>query len=242
MAYAHPPITEAVLDLRVDELDVDASVLLEVVKAFPEFQEIKDLQHVTGELELTLEDKTAKAHASSRFIGFAASNTQHTRVLQVRKNGFALSHLAPYQSWEALECDAQRYWKRFRDTLSPSVVRMATRYINRFDLPSSGRLDFADYFETIPRIPKALDTGLAGFFMQLILPQPDLGAMAIVNQAMAQPPNPETSSLILDIDLFIENGVPQDEETLWDKFGDLRTRKNKIFEDCLKETAREVIK
>lgn len=226
----------------MDELNVEASVLLEVVKAFPEFQEIKDLQHMTGELELTVEDKTATAHASSKFIGFVASTSGRTRVLQVRKNGFALSHLAPYQSWEALEADAQRYWKRYRDALSPSVARMATRYINRFDLPSSGSLDFADYFETIPRIPKSLDTGLAGLFMQLVLPQPDLGAMAIINQAMAQPPNSETSSLILDIDLFIENVVPQDEGTLWDKFRELRTRKNKIFEDCLKDTAREVIK
>lgn len=242
MVYSHPPITEAVLDLRVDELDVDASVLLQVVKAFPEFQEIKDLQHVTDELELVVEDKTATAHASSKFIGFVASTSGRTRLLQIRRNGFALSHLAPYQSWEALEVDAQRYWRRYRDALSPSVVRMATRYINRFDLPSAGRLDFADYFETIPRIPKALDTGLAGFFMQLVLPQPDLGATAIINQAMAQPPNSETSSLILDIDLFIENGIPDDEETLWDKFRELRTRKNKIFEDCLKDTAREVIK
>jgi len=117
---------------------------------------------------------------------------------------------------------------------------MAVRYINRFDLPITG--DFADYFLTVPRIPPKLDTGLAGYLMQLVLPQRDLEAVAVITQTPMAPPRPDFASVILDIDLYRDKNVPQDEGKLWDLFEEFRNRKNFLFEESISNKAREVIR
>ena len=77
--------------------------------------------------------------------------------------------------------------------------------------------------------------------MQLNIPQPDIDAMLTLNQAQVAPAQPNTTALVLDIDLYREKNIPQDEEAIWELFANLRHRKNKIFEMCITDVARELI-
>jgi len=116
------------------------------------------------------------------------------------------------------------------------------RYINRFDLPSDGNLEPRDYFRIVPELPRELDTGLAGWFMQLVLPQADLDAVAILTQTQVTPVRPGTASFVLDIDLSRTVDVPQNEAGLWALFNRFRERKNHLFEMSLQDKAREMIR
>ena len=137
---------------------------------------------------------------------------------------------------------AKPIWEKYRAALNPKITRLAVRYVNRFDIPITDRNYFYDYFRTVPKIAPEIDTGLAGYLMQLVLPQPDLDAMLILNQTQVPPVQPETTALVLDIDLYRELKIPQDEEAIWDVFSNLRHRKNKIFEMCITDETRELIR
>ena len=71
-----------------------------------------------------------------------------------------------------------------------AIERLAVRYINRIDVPSPG-IDLKQYFRTSPEISPDLPQELSGYFMQLTLPQPDLGGAVLINQAIIPPPKPD---------------------------------------------------
>jgi uncharacterized protein (TIGR04255 family) len=47
---------------------------------------------------------------------------------------------------------------------------------------------------------------------------------------------------MLDIDMFRDQDVPQDEQGIWQAFGQLRDGKNQIFDASLTESAKGLIK
>src|SRR5207249_4682207 len=98
----------------------------------------------------------------------------------------------PYDSWEAFRAEARRLWKTYRDVARPAKIdRMAVRYVNRLDLPADLR-DFKDYLRTVPEVSGDLPQALAGFFLQLNIPQPDLGCTLLLNEAIIEPTRPRT--------------------------------------------------
>ncbi|MDP1831812.1 MAG: TIGR04255 family protein [Geothrix sp.] len=242
MSYAHAPISEAVLDIQTLDLACDMEALRALGQDTPEFSEVREISK--NELQFNFPPDSAVPVTEGRrsLHGFQFWNADRTKVWQARGNGFSVSHLHPYQSWEALTEEAKRLWSLFRSRTGATPTRLAVRYINRFDVPNTSRLNFADFFRLIPSIPPELDTGLAGFLMQLNLPQIDLESVAVVTQTPAVPIQPDTASLILDIDLFRDRNVPQEDEQIWALFEQFRIRKNHIFEMSLHESARELIR
>ena len=242
MPYAHAPISEAVIDIQTQDVVCEMAALKAMGQETPEFPDVREMSR--NELQFSFQpDATVPVTEGRRsFHGFQFWSADKKKVWQARVNGFSVSHLHPYQSWESLSDEARRLWAIYRTVTGATPTRLAVRYINRFDIPNSSRVNFADFFRTVPNIPSELDTGLAGFFMQLILPQQDLEATAVVSQTPAQPTGPNMASLILDIDLFRDANVPQDDEQIWALFDQFRDRKNFIFEQSMHEPARELIR
>ena len=58
------------------------------------------------------------------------------------------------------------------------------------------------YLRTVPEVSPDLPQGLAGYFMRLAIPQPDLRSMVLVNEAIIPPAKTNAVSVVLDIDLF----------------------------------------
>jgi uncharacterized protein (TIGR04255 family) len=78
--------------------------------------------------------------------------------------------------------------------------------------------------------------------MQLQIPQDDIDAMLVLNEAFEPQQDPDIVSVILDIDLFRDVHLPGDEEELWALFEQLRERKNEVFEASITDRTRELIK
>jgi len=239
--YPHAPITEAVIDLRV-ELAMDITVAdLEKVQVGQENAYPTKLKRnvAMGQMQMQPGQQVSAA-ATARQVGYVFKSRDEKQIFQGRLDGFTMSRLAPYECWETFRDEARRQWDIYRAAVSPQrVVRVAVRYINRIDIPLPLR-DFKDYVRTVPEVSPDLPQGLAGYFMRLDIPMEDIKSRCLLNEAMVEPAAPNVVSVILDIDVFRTEDVPTEESTLWGFIEELRSRKNSVFEACITDKAREL--
>lgn len=236
--YNRAPITEAIIDLQVrTPPHVTAEVLREAVNPalFPKSEKLYQAQ-------MELNFPASHAQASQRFLGLYHASEDGKRVVQARTDGFTFSRLPPYDSWEQVRGEAREAWSLYRNVVRPEAVhRIALRYINRFDIPLPLK-DFKDYFRTVPEVSSALPQGLSGYFMQLQIPYVDLRAMLVLTQAVVPPPRTGIVSIVLDIDVACANNALTDDNEIWQLLDRLRDEKNKVFEGCITDAARELIR
>jgi uncharacterized protein (TIGR04255 family) len=77
--------------------------------------------------------------------------------------------------------------------------------------------------------------------LQVQIPQADLGAMLILNEAMVPPPGPNVASIVLDIDVFSQGLKLESDDEVWNMMETFRLRKNLVFEGCITNNTRELI-
>ncbi len=243
--YNKAPITEAIIELHVSpraELSLEelCQLQLEEEENYPQQESIRE---VSGRLEVHPNHGTSTSSRSQK-IGFKQVSKDKKHIWQSRLKGFAFSRLAPYESWEPFQTEAMRLWLRYREQTQPQkVTRLAVRFINRIDIPNTGEVELKDYFRTSPEVSADLpQQQLSGFFMQLQISQIDLPGSVLINQTMIPPVREGVISVVLDIDVFRDIDVPQKEEEIWDFFELLHGRKNDIFEACITDSTRELIK
>jgi uncharacterized protein (TIGR04255 family) len=238
--YENAPIREAIIDIQIDgAASIKLSALEKIdlrTQGYPERRNMVT-GHFHGQLQAGEFTATAKQDQSGyQFIG-----AEGKQLAGFRLDGFAFSRLAPYETWDSFRKEAWRLWEFYREATGPSAItRVGVRFVNQLDLPADLR-DFRDYIRTYPELSSDLDQRLAGFFMQVQIPQPDIGAMLLLNQAMVPPPNPQTVSIILDIDIVKQGLKVLSNDEVWDIMEVLRVRKNLVFEACITNMTRELI-
>ncbi len=237
--YPNAPITEAVIDLRVessDDLTVEDLVRVDpgVEGGYPTHQEQVAFE---GRMDFgeQVESSTQRTHTG--YVFFSEDGKQ---IFQARLDGFTFSRLAPYDRWQTFSDEARRLWAVYRGVAQPSkVTHVSVRYINRLDLPMPMR-DLADFLRTVPEISSDLPQTMIGYLMQLQIPIEDLEATLLLNEALVPPPSPQVASVLLDISLVkqIEHAI--DEKELWALLSEFRVRKNRAFEACITNNTREL--
>lgn len=243
--YSKAPIVEAIVDIQVKMEEGFSHEALQAVHSrlserFPTKQPIQMFQvdmplgaQVEGEMQLSPLKKSE--------LGLRLTSEDNFRILQVRENGFAYSHLPPYTSWEVLRAEAHEAWCIFVELCKPkTVVRCALRFVNRIEIPKPS-VELRDYFCLYPEVPPGIPQDVSGMFMQLQMPQKDLEGIAIVNQAVAEPTSPGTVSVLLDFDLFQVREYAPEDEAIWHYLDKLRDRKNELFEACITDETRRLI-
>jgi len=239
--YSKAPLTEAVLDIRVElPSEITIQDLSEVQIGEEErYPQREDNIIVVGQMSM---GRQVGASAQQTHNGYRFVSHDNRQIFQARLDGFTFSRLSPYETWESFQNEARRLWEVYRPIAKPkNIKRIALRYINRLDLPLPIK-DFKDYLRTIPEISPDMTTGLSGYFMQLQLPQPDLEAMLHLNQTLIPPPGPNLVSVVLDFDLFCKDNVPSEDKDIWKQFETLRNRKNEVFEACITNKTRRLIR
>lgn len=232
---------EALIDLRCAiEPPATLGALAAVQEAEGErYPDRRDRMRFEGQLTL---GSQVGAAASQRHVGYLFTSADGRQAFQARTDGFTFSRFRPYERWETFRDEARRLWDAYRERVAVAgVTRVAVRFINRFDLPLPLN-DFKDYFETVPEVAPNLPQALSGFLMRLEIPQEDLDAMLLLTQALMPPEQEDVASILLDIDLFREYEQPVDGDEAWRFLERLRVRKNDVFEACITERAREVIR
>lgn len=237
--FARSPLTEAVINLQVK---LPPDIALEVLTRVQVGNEEEyPTRRSRFEGRLLFDTVTPSATANQVQMGYDFRSKDERHVVQARLDGFAFSRLAPYENWESFRDEARKWWDIYRSIVRPvAVIRTAVRYINRIDIPLP-LADFKDYLRTVPEVSSDMPQGLSGYLMQLQIPQTDLEGMLVLNEVMIPPTNPKVVSILLDIDLGVQGIALVDEDIIWNRMEQLRTRKNEIFLACITQRTKDLI-
>jgi uncharacterized protein (TIGR04255 family) len=245
--YNRAPITEAILNFRIEPMPADRFALLEEVKSrlaasYPKWQRLEK-----GEIALS---------SFSGADGLAFASEDGKFVVQARLDGFSFSQLAPYDRWATFIDRARMAWDVYSAVAMPSknIVGFFVRYINEFRLPYETPLH--QFFHVYPATPNR-DTLFTNLLMitEAAIPEipggahtmffhplpesaqniPDVTSESVLTAA--SPGTPPTFRMVLD-NMFRFN--VRDYENAWKIMDEVHRIKNATFEsqitDRLKET------
>jgi uncharacterized protein (TIGR04255 family) len=214
----------------------------EVRDRFPVRQERSLLQF---QLEAKQGNLPEVSQASGGVQGylFLSSESEPTKVLQARLDGFAFSKLKPYEDWSTFRNEAKELWDRYTNIVHPTgVTRLGLRTINRINLPLPFR-GFNQYILTLPDIAPGLPKVLSEFFMQLVMPQSEPNTVAIITVATNAVEASDTFlPIIFDIDVFVHSEYVPESDMIWSIFEELRHIKNDIFFRSITEETKELFR
>jgi uncharacterized protein (TIGR04255 family) len=234
------PIVEAIIDFRVKlpsgyKVTNLLSLQKKLSKSYPQVEERRAFEG-----GLRLKDKEVEQILKDRGLqGYFFKSHDEKCVVQFRKDGFTFSRLSPYTNWEKVSAEAKTLWELYAKTAKPELItRLATRYINRMDLPLPMD-DFNQYLTAPPTIPESLPQDVSHFLSRLTLHDPKLDLVAHVTQALEKSLKPDHIAILLDIDVFKQMDLGFPESDIWPTFEKLHDFKNRIFFDNIQEkTAR----
>jgi uncharacterized protein (TIGR04255 family) len=173
MTYPNAPITEAVMDIRVQSRDdLEVEELRSLAKGSGE-EFLQTNERFSIRATITGGSPVATQTTTPTKVGFEFRNSTGDRVLGAQIDGWSFSKLTPYEKWEVFQRQGRNLWNKYRDLARPKQIqRAALRYVNRLDLPLPID-DFKQYLRTVPEIAPDLPQGLSNFFLQAQIPQID---------------------------------------------------------------------
>jgi uncharacterized protein (TIGR04255 family) len=248
LKYGKPPITEAIFDIRVEPRP-DSS-LTEIDATFaPLYQEFPNRQQIPAweGVQISFGSPFVAPHGDVVIDGYRYESADKKRIIQARRDAFVFSLLPPYSDWGDFSSQAFDLWASYVNAWRPvTVTRAALRYVNCFDLTGKSQEEIQYYLGMLPRFPRSETflppQNLASFSLQMVLPQSDSPAIAIVNHNLLPTP-PDGLSLILDIDIFREDIrlKPDELVALREVMNSLRLRKNDIFQASISQEVDDLL-
>ena len=238
------PIVEGLIDIRIKPRDdFKPETLATLRDLFKERYPIhKEAFQVQANFEIREGEDPPQSIVSQK-LGYRLESADGRYVLQLQHGGFTLSRLKPYETWETLFEEVKRIWPIYSSVTKPeAITRVATRYINRLELPGP-RLDFDDYLAVPPTIPQSLPQIIGEFVTRILVFEEKSGASIVITQAL-EPPNPANNAVpvIIDIDVFKEVAFNIDSDEQWKLLDELRHLKNKAFFGSITDKTLELFK
>ncbi len=246
--FPNAPITEAILDIRAQ---LPEKVKLEDLAAFQNyirgrFPEKKGRFSGVAGFQLSQEG-VSTIPPQHKLDGYLFESLADKKVVQARLDGFTFNKLKPYENWEAFCREGRELWNLYSKIAQPiKVIRIALRYINRIEIPLPLK-GFEEYILTLPQIAPDLPQAVARFFMQIVIPNAEIEANAIISLAIEKATE-QKLSLIFDIDVSrdaVYADLPAqagNKEEIWNDFEKLRSFKNEVFFKSITDKTKELFK
>jgi len=233
------PITEALIDIQVklpSTFDINKLDLSQKISS--EYPTKHELRRFESKIEI--KEGRPLTDISEIKGGYRYTSSDNLYVFQARIDGFTLSRLHPYETWERLRAEGYKLWKLYKEITDPIIVRIALRYINKIIIPLPIK-DFADYFIAPPVVPGKLPQGVISYFNRVVIQEPAIGASAVITYSMEPISKTDVVPVMLDIDVFKNKTEGFDEDEVWDTLDKIRDFKNKIFYNSITEKQLEVL-
>ena len=242
--FVNAPVTEALLDIQVElPSDADISTLerfqQKIIDSYPHRTERNTWQ---GGMEIK-EGKASLLNPTSGIDGFMFKSITEDKLIQVTLHGFTFNKLKPYTHWDEFIDEARDHWNHFLDIAKPNkITRIGLRYINRIVIPST-QDDLKEYILTGPELSPNLKFPLAGFFLRMVVTNPEIDAMAIITETIDESnETPNVIPLIFDIDIIKENLSLDAHDDFWRYAEDMRNFKNSIFFNSFTDRGKELFR
>ena len=128
-------------------------------------------------------------------------------------------------------------WRSYTATVSPEYVsRLALRYINRLNIPLPVE-DFSLHLTSPPVIPPDLPQEISSFLTRVVFHESKLGLAATITQALEQGLDPNSVTVILDIDAYKTGEFDPHGAEIAEVLEALHGFKNRVFFSSLTEAA-----
>lgn len=234
------PIAEAVVEVRVRMSRPVPPASFEVFRSrlkdrFPKSQNI---HFVASHLRFD-SDEQVKNDVSTTLLGVRLDAVDGKWVVQAKSDGFAVSCLAPYESWDSLIGTLRDLWPVYLEVFQPqAVLRLGARYINRVPLPDKDTVDLDSVLTGGPKIPPGLPQSLTQFVTRIVLPMEAEGIVLTVLQSLEPTPVDiavDRGHVVLDIDAACERTLEPTSPEMWERLDALRDAKNMAFFSSLTE-------
>ncbi len=239
----HAPITEALIDFRVQPRD--GFSFEDLKSAFdttdPGYYVKNSITEGTFEFKLPPGGEPPETAAESALTGLRLHSSDERYVAQYTISGFTLSRLEPYENWGALRTEAQRLWRIYVERCRPKRVRrVATRFINNLRLPLGSGESIQIYLHKFVDVPEDAPQLVEGFFQRFQLLDASSGARVLLTVALDSKTRGTPVPVILDVDASMETDADPMEPALWDRLDRLRDLKNRCFFGAITERAAEL--
>ncbi len=242
--YPRPPIIEAVVGITFSH-PIKDSVLATVDRRFAKYYPA----HLENEHTSLLVNRIIGADArpvssvqEQSIWGHRRMSSAMDEIAVLMPDSLTVSQLAPYSGWEAFLARLQRDLALYkRPGIAREISRIGVRYINRVDIAASGNVvEHERYLNLYPRVPPELGH-IVGYNMQTTFNLANIGCEATLNTAPVPSPTLGHASFILDIDVYKTAHLPMNDVGILSLLGQMRVEKNRIFEVCITQQAREQI-
>lgn|SRR5690242_10938559 len=241
--YRRPPITEAVIALTFREplsINTQTRIRAKLAGIYPGSE--SNFQ-IAVQVQPNKEGMAATAKATAELVGFKLSSPDQLDLIILTAKDFTTSRVAPYLGWTDLFAKAKANLEvLLRVTRHRNFERVAVRYINRLDIPSRADegLDPSQYLLNLPSYPGLGSREFSDMNAQVIFELNRPPARARVAVAGIPSPLIDHKSLILDIDVFCFEKLPNRTDDVNELLEQLHVAKNVIFETCITDRAREL--
>jgi uncharacterized protein (TIGR04255 family) len=240
--YAHAPILEAVLDIRVRLSSAFSEERLDELRAlehvsYPKFRRPFQVQF---RLERPDPAQEPTSEVSSIPSGGAMVSDDGLQIFQARPDGFSHNRLKPYKDWVSFRSEARRLWDIYRNVVKPDFIEfLGLNYINKVEIP--GGVEISEYLRAYIQVPPELPQMLEvhNFQVQMVDPESEAKMSIVVGFGVVDKDARIPVTLNVQAFKFLNKQIDEvNEDELWTTFDRLRDLKNLAFESCITEKVR----
>lgn len=238
--YIHPPIIDAVIELRFAEELSEAEKFKLSEKFADEYELAEELVSQRISVSVNPNSISASSDILDRFVKRSKIDQPH--IVNIGTKIFGTGVLAPYDGWESLFERFRDGWKKVRKhTKHRTIDRIGVRYVNRLDLKPNGEgvVDYEDFLNLRINLPSDFQS-IFDYDLTFRTVIESIGCGVTVRSGLAPPAVPGRSSFFLDVDVWKDLGAPQKEADVYKLLQDMRVEKNNLFETFITDRAREL--
>jgi uncharacterized protein (TIGR04255 family) len=240
--YKKPPITEAIIQVAV-KTPLSDDLLDKIHKRLLEDYPSLVQRVMASEFEIEVTD--AGPRIKQPTPGYKLTGSDGASAVIVFPKAITTSRLAPYEGWETFFGRSRQNWEVWKRLAGwHEIARVGVRYVNRIDIPlreAGEPVDLEGYLTVSPTMPPNI--GLSPMNHFAVNAQAALGkdnCKLLLNVGSAPSPLVQTASFILDIDVVLDAGLPQNDDALWTQINRMREYKNTIFEASITDKTRNL--
>jgi uncharacterized protein (TIGR04255 family) len=239
-SYKRPPITEAVVEVRMASA-IDAGLSQKLQNRLAERYPAPPQKTANISFELTETGANIRQDVS----GFKILSGDGTFTVSVTNSAISTSRTPPYLGWEHFMEEARTNWADWKKTVGwKEIARIGLRYINRIDIPAEdgAEINLDDYLNFGLRRPAIPGFGpMVQFAANVEILMAEGPFRLILNSSPTPSPLVKKASFLLDLDLSIDQALPQSDEALWSLVEEFRPIKNSVFESCITDKTRSLL-
>lgn len=232
------PIVEGVIDIQLTTQSAPSmGAFRKLAEKFGIAHRIEEIHTMAFEMVQKPGMAPTQKSSSMGAVGFRCFSKDGRVIVQLRKDGFTFSRMAPYTSWEETFPQAAEIFTAYHGVVSPvAISRIAVRNINRLMLPALRLKESPAYFLSHPPLLPNSDVARTVKWMSRILVQHPVEKMeGIITQVVEDEAVGDKMPVILDVDVFDITALPLEPDELLPLFSRLREWKNRLFFDLLTE-------